>query len=323
MIATISPASYNLDETMSTLMYANRAKKIRNRPIVNTDPKDIMLKDYQDKIGQLKQELTLQARLVEMNTSKTMGVENLHKRIQEEKANLMANKMNIINEKSKISGQLTEHLTMVEGVNRQRAQLQQELASLESKLIVGGVPIEEEVIRQQSLLNDAETKLQSEKQKSNALKSRLALNKQDHSHIASAFSTAQSELDSLSRKELVLQRKIVQVGFEIEKVMDGNRDKKENLLSQVRELRKGLMLQEAIISHFIPPQEKHRMESKLNFDQSKNRWYLAKSQATNKIHRITSNPLVQQPLCHYAKSIIQNGTNSDRYRHDNIYDLEV
>jgi kinesin family protein 3/17 len=39
MIATLSPASYNYDETVSTLRYANRAKNIKNKPKVNEDPK--------------------------------------------------------------------------------------------------------------------------------------------------------------------------------------------------------------------------------------------------------------------------------------------
>ncbi|XP_011304610.1 chromosome-associated kinesin KIF4 [Fopius arisanus] len=39
MIACVSPADYNMEETLSTLRYADRAKKIKNKPIVNQDPK--------------------------------------------------------------------------------------------------------------------------------------------------------------------------------------------------------------------------------------------------------------------------------------------
>lgn len=39
MIANIGPADYNLDETISTLRYANRAKNIKNKPRINEDPK--------------------------------------------------------------------------------------------------------------------------------------------------------------------------------------------------------------------------------------------------------------------------------------------
>ena len=39
MVACVSPADYNLDETVSTLRYADRARRIRNKPIINQDAK--------------------------------------------------------------------------------------------------------------------------------------------------------------------------------------------------------------------------------------------------------------------------------------------
>jgi hypothetical protein len=54
MIAAISPASYNFDETLSTLRYASRAKFIQNKPKVNEDPKDALLREYMEEIKKLK-----------------------------------------------------------------------------------------------------------------------------------------------------------------------------------------------------------------------------------------------------------------------------
>ena len=39
MVACVSPADSNLEETISTLRYADRARKIKNKPIVNKDVK--------------------------------------------------------------------------------------------------------------------------------------------------------------------------------------------------------------------------------------------------------------------------------------------
>lgn len=57
MVACISPADNNYDETLSTLRYANRAKNIKNKPKINEDPKDALLRQYQDEITLLKQML--------------------------------------------------------------------------------------------------------------------------------------------------------------------------------------------------------------------------------------------------------------------------
>jgi len=38
MIACISPADSNMAETLGTLRYADRARRIKNKPVVNRDP---------------------------------------------------------------------------------------------------------------------------------------------------------------------------------------------------------------------------------------------------------------------------------------------
>lgn len=54
MVACLSPADDNYDETLSTLRYANRAKNIKNKPHINEDPKDALLREYQEEIKKLK-----------------------------------------------------------------------------------------------------------------------------------------------------------------------------------------------------------------------------------------------------------------------------
>lgn len=54
MIAAISPSDFNYEETLSTLRYASRAKAIKNKPRINEDPKDALLKQYEEEIQKLK-----------------------------------------------------------------------------------------------------------------------------------------------------------------------------------------------------------------------------------------------------------------------------
>ncbi|XP_039861733.1 kinesin-like protein KIF17 isoform X1 [Simochromis diagramma] len=58
MIACLSPADNNYEESLSTLRYANRAKSIQNRPRINEDPKDALLREYQEEIKKLRALLT-------------------------------------------------------------------------------------------------------------------------------------------------------------------------------------------------------------------------------------------------------------------------
>lgn len=54
MIANMGPADYNYDESISTLRYASRAKNIKNKPKINEDPKDALIRQYQEEIAKLK-----------------------------------------------------------------------------------------------------------------------------------------------------------------------------------------------------------------------------------------------------------------------------
>ncbi len=54
MICAVSPATDNYDETLSTLRYAERAKKIKNKPIVNESEADKLIKELKAENERLK-----------------------------------------------------------------------------------------------------------------------------------------------------------------------------------------------------------------------------------------------------------------------------
>ncbi|KAK9346429.1 hypothetical protein V1522DRAFT_404408 [Lipomyces starkeyi] len=57
MIATISPADINYDETLSTLRYADSAKRIKNHAIVNEDPNAKLIRELKEELGLLRTKL--------------------------------------------------------------------------------------------------------------------------------------------------------------------------------------------------------------------------------------------------------------------------
>ena len=69
MIACISPGENNANETLSTLRYANRAKNIKNRPRINEDPKEALIRQYKKEIHTLRKLLSNQMRLSKENNT--------------------------------------------------------------------------------------------------------------------------------------------------------------------------------------------------------------------------------------------------------------
>ena len=57
MIAAFSPSFSNYGETLGTLRYATRARLIKNKPKINEDPKDALIRQYMDEIRNLKERL--------------------------------------------------------------------------------------------------------------------------------------------------------------------------------------------------------------------------------------------------------------------------
>jgi len=81
MIACVSPADYNLEETLSTLRYADRARRIKNKPVVNQDPRAAEIARLKQQIQELRLELLAQ--------TGNGGCPPQHKHLEEDIANLV------------------------------------------------------------------------------------------------------------------------------------------------------------------------------------------------------------------------------------------
>ncbi|XP_039618350.1 kinesin-like protein KIF1A isoform X4 [Polypterus senegalus] len=54
MVAALSPADINYDETLSTLRYADRAKQIRCNAVINEDPNNRLVRELKEEVSRLK-----------------------------------------------------------------------------------------------------------------------------------------------------------------------------------------------------------------------------------------------------------------------------
>uniref|UniRef100_A0AAY4C392 plus-end-directed kinesin ATPase n=1 Tax=Denticeps clupeoides TaxID=299321 RepID=A0AAY4C392_9TELE len=60
MVAALSPADINYDETLSTLRYADRAKQIKCNAVINEDPNAKLVRELKDEVTRLKELLRAQ-----------------------------------------------------------------------------------------------------------------------------------------------------------------------------------------------------------------------------------------------------------------------
>uniref|UniRef100_A0A3B3CWK8 Kinesin-like protein n=1 Tax=Oryzias melastigma TaxID=30732 RepID=A0A3B3CWK8_ORYME len=71
MVAALSPADINYDETLSTLRYADRAKQIRCNAVINEDPNNRLVRELKEEVARLKDLLYAQGLGDIIETKKT------------------------------------------------------------------------------------------------------------------------------------------------------------------------------------------------------------------------------------------------------------
>ncbi|XP_049744597.1 kinesin-like protein KIF1A isoform X8 [Elephas maximus indicus] len=73
MVAALSPADINYDETLSTLRYADRAKQIRCNAVINEDPNNRLIRELKDEVTRLRDLLYAQGLGDIADTSPTLA----------------------------------------------------------------------------------------------------------------------------------------------------------------------------------------------------------------------------------------------------------
>uniref|UniRef100_A0A8C7KMN3 Kinesin family member 4 n=1 Tax=Oncorhynchus kisutch TaxID=8019 RepID=A0A8C7KMN3_ONCKI len=129
MIACVSPADSNIEETINTLRYADRARKIKNKPVVNVDPRAAEMKRLKQQVQEL-QVMLLHARGgVAPVLSGTEPAENVSKILERTRA-LQVENNNLSRALSEAAGQtalMFERIIMTEQANEKLQSKLQEL----------------------------------------------------------------------------------------------------------------------------------------------------------------------------------------------------
>ena len=139
MIAMISPSQDAFSESLSTLYFAQRAKKIKNRPIINEDVNNrALIRKYESELQNLKNELELKNKMLKNN--------GLVMQLQEEKEQALQDKNEAIRELEKASRQY-----LIE--REEKLKLEKKIQMMSEQMITGGHKIEETPQFQTALKN--------------------------------------------------------------------------------------------------------------------------------------------------------------------------
>ncbi|XP_037030847.1 chromosome-associated kinesin KIF4 isoform X2 [Bradysia coprophila] len=143
MIACVSPADYNIEETINTLRYADRAKQIKNKPIVNQDPKAAEINRMNEIIQKLRLELL--AKGTGQNTGNSAELYRLRDELAKEQQNskvLTARLEEMLHEVVNMQYRLNESEEMAEKLISKSKLIKEKCFELNDNITKDDCPVE-------------------------------------------------------------------------------------------------------------------------------------------------------------------------------------
>ncbi|XP_060749752.1 kinesin-like protein KIF3B isoform X1 [Tachysurus vachellii] len=300
MVANIGPASYNVEETLTTLRYSNRAKNIKNKPRINEDPKDALLREYQEEKARLNQQLEKRSAKKKKKRQKRRlgeggeelddddneeeeegagGDKNIDDYWWEQQENLEKEKKAIMEDHSLVAEEkqrlLLEKEKMMNDLHREKEaseMLAAKVKAMESKLLVGGKNIVDHTNEQQRILDQKRQEIAEQKRCEREMEQEVECRDEETLELKETYSSLQQEVDIKTKKLKKLFAKLQAVKAEIHDVQEEHIEERQELEQTQNELTREIKLKRLIIENFIPLEEKNKIISRATFDEEDDTW---------------------------------------------------
>ncbi|KAK6972865.1 Kinesin-like protein kif3b [Biomphalaria glabrata] len=353
MVANIGPASYNYDETITTLRYANRAKNIQNKPVINEDPKDALLREFQEEIMRLKSQLESKGgpkkkkkrrsrknrdgQVTEGDEDEDEGEDESNEneadaylreqqaKLDQEKEAILGNQSLIAEEKEKLLSELTEKENRMQQEREQRDLLATKIKAMESKLLVGGKTIVDHTNEQQRALEQRRREIAEQQRKEREMQQKLEEKEETAVEFRETYQSLQQEVDVKTKKLKKLFGKLQATRQDILDLQEEYTKERQELEQTQMELTRELKLKMLIIENFIPTEDKVKIQNRAFFDEEDDTWKLkplANKNAETMAKRPVSAVGNRRPISEFARVAAGMG-GSYRYKAENIINIEL
>ncbi|XP_029452136.1 kinesin-like protein KIF3C isoform X2 [Rhinatrema bivittatum] len=357
MVATLGPSSYNYDETLSTLRFANRAKNIKNKPRINEDPKDTLLREFQEEIARLKNQLEKRGMLsqkrrrnsrrkkaadgdgitevdAEEQNEENIIEKNMENYLKEQKERLEQEKAAIQDDHSLLAEEklklLEEKEKMMEDLRKEQEAtelLAVKYKAMESKLLIGGKNIIDHTNEQQKMLELKRQEIAEQKRREREMQQEMLLRDEETVELRGTYTSLQQEVDIKTKKLKKLYAKLQAVKAEIQDQHDEYVRVRQDLEQAQNEQTRELKFKYLIIENFIPPEEKNKIMNRFLFDCEEDQWKFqplvpAGSGCSQMKRRPASAVGYKRPISQFARVAMVMGSHP-RYRAENILFLDL
>ncbi|XP_065886082.1 kinesin-II 85 kDa subunit-like [Dysidea avara] len=293
MIANIGPADYNADESLNTLRYANRAKNIKNKAIINEDPKDAMLREFQKEIeslrkkleeetgdeGSSEEEVMENGKKVKRKRPKSgylspRSLANQKAKIDADRKALLEKKGLAEEERDRAAKELQQREDELKRTQEEQKTMEQRLNDLQSKVIVGGVNLLEKAEEQERLLEQSKVKLEQRRKKEEEMKLKLQHSEAEHAMLEEKYANLQEEATGKTKKLKEVWKQFQSAKDEIAELRAEFQAENEDLLDSIRQLSKEIQFKMLIINQYIPAEYQELIESQAVWHEDTAEWHI-------------------------------------------------
>ncbi|XP_048730385.1 kinesin-like protein KIF3B isoform X2 [Ostrea edulis] len=308
MVANIGPASYNYDESLSTLRYANRAKSIKNKPKINEDPKDALLREFQEEIARLKAHLqkkggpkkgkggkkkrrhreTADGEIISESDDESdeegeeggggddeeVYMKEQQEKLEKQKEAILSNQSMLQVEKDRLLNEVHDREEKLNKEKQARDALAVKIKAMESKLLVGGKNIVDHTNEQQRALEQRRREISDQKKREREIQQKLEEREEKAVEMEEGFQSLQQEVEIKTKKLKKLFAKLQATKQEIADIQEEHSKERQELEQTQMELTRDLKLKMLIIENFIPPEEKVKLQNRARYNEDEDQWDL-------------------------------------------------
>ncbi|XP_041713088.2 kinesin-like protein KIF3B isoform X2 [Coregonus clupeaformis] len=339
MVANIGPASYNVEETLTTLRYSNRAKNIKNKPRVNEDPKDALLREFQEEIARLKEQLEKRSgkkrrrRRVgeageeleedtedgetEEEDDDDDGVEPSDKvgadywreqqeKLERERKAIMEDHSLVAEEKRRLLKEKARKMDALKREQEAGEMLTAKVKTMESKLLMGGKNIVDHTNEQQRILEQKRQEIAEQKRREREMQQQVENRDEETLELKETYSSLQQEVDIKTKKLKKLFAKLQAVKNEIHEVQELHIKDRQELEQTQNELTRDLKLKHLVIENFIPMEEKNKIVNRAFIEEEDDNWKMRPITRIEDDQQMMTRPVsavgYRRPLSQHART---------------------
>ena len=271
MIAAISPADYNFEETLGTLKYASRAKLIQNKPTVNEDPKDAMLKQMADELKELQKQLEAAKSGIPIGPSRNN--EEMNQKLEQLKeqerlkAQFEQDEQELDNKEQQNENELAKERLIREEMERKLEEMKNRTVTVPAAGTKGAKAMvtkeeKQEYVEMKKAFEDIE------KEEQEAAKSHVKEKK--------AIEQITDNFDEMTEKFQKLQTQYKQICRDVRDAQHENMKEKEELLESIKLQDKEYDFVKQIISVVFSSEELQEIRNHSHWDEDKEDWIIPK-----------------------------------------------